>query len=100
MPRRLGLKKILTRTPERMAILLLIAAIATFAAWLTGLATLFTGKATDFQAHSAKFTRALSIVFLGREAIKKQLNFSISQLIKAFDVLLQMLANAQLEQNI
>jgi len=33
----LGLKNSLTRTPERMAILLLIAAIATFAAWLSGI---------------------------------------------------------------
>lgn len=94
----LGLKKSLTRTPERMAILLLIAAIATFAAWLAGIATILTNTASDFQAHSAKFTRSLSIVFLGREAIKKQCHFSRTQLDKAFGFLLQLLINTQLEQ--
>jgi hypothetical protein len=67
----LGLKNSLTRTPKRMAILLLIAAIATFAAWLAGLISTLIGKARDFQAHSAKFTRSLSMVYLGREIIKK-----------------------------
>jgi hypothetical protein len=93
----LGLKNSLTRTPERMTVLLLIAAIATFAAWLAGLVTIFTGNATDFQAHSAKFTRSLSIVFLGREAIKKQLIIDKSQFMKALDILLQMVINTQLE---
>ena len=96
----LGLKDSLTRTPQRMAILLLIAAIATFAAWLAGLVTTYTGKASDFQAHSAKFTRSLSIVFLGREAIKKQLTLSLSQLINAFSILLQMVIETQLEQGV
>ena len=93
----LGLKNSLTRTPERMTVLLLIAAIATFAAWLAGLVTIFTGNATDFQAHSAKFTRSLSIVFLGREAIKKQLIIAKSQFMKALDILLQTVINTQLE---
>lgn len=96
----LGLKDSLTRTPERMAILLLIAAIATFAAWLAGIVTTYTGKASDFQAHSAKFTRSLSMVFLGREAIKKQLKLSLSQLIKAFSILLQMVIETQLERGV
>jgi hypothetical protein len=96
----LGLRDSLTRTPERMAILLLIAAIATFAAWLAGISTMNQGKATDFQAHSAKFTTSLSIVYLGREVIKKQFHFSNSELILAKDLLLQMVVNTQLEQGI
>lgn len=67
----LGLKKSLTQCAKRMNILLLIAALATFAAWLGGLFTITMGKAADFQAHSAKFTTVLSTVFLGREALKK-----------------------------
>ena len=96
----LGLKKSLTRTPERMNVLVLIAAIATFAAWLVGVLTTFTGKAADFQAHSAKFTRSLSFVFLGREAIKKEAHFSRTLLAKAFELLLQMIAETQWEQGI
>jgi len=94
----LGLKGSLTRTSERMAILLLIAAIATFAAWLAGICAIHQGKAADFQAHSAKFTTSLSIVYLGREVIKKQLYLSSRELIFALEKLLQIVINTQLEQ--
>lgn len=72
----LGLKNSLTRSSQRMNILLLIAAIATFATWLSGLYIKSIGKAADFQAHSAKFTSALSYVFLGRGALKKNIPMS------------------------
>ena len=87
----LGLKKSLTKEPQRMAILLLIAAIATFAAWLAGLITLMMGKASDFQAHSAKFTQSLSIVYLGREALRKGLMISKEQLINSLSKLISMI---------
>jgi len=96
----LGLKNSLTRSPERMDILLLIAAIATWAAWLAGLITLLAGNAADFQAHSAKFTHSLSIVYLGREAIKKQLLISHAQLLNALKTLAVMVLNAQLEKGL
>ena len=96
----LGLANSLTRTPERMNILLLIAAIATFIAWLTGLITTLIGKAADFQAHSAKFTRSLSLVYLGREAIKKKVIISKSQFINAIDLLLQIVIKTQLEKGV
>lgn len=95
----LGLKKSLTKAPERMAILLLIAAIATWAAWLAGLITLLTGKAADFQAHSAKFTQSLSVVYLGRESLKKELIVSHAQLVKAINSLATMVIDAQLEKH-
>jgi len=94
----LGLKNSLTRTPERMGILLLIAAIATFAAWCAGINTIQQAKAADFQAHSAKFTTSLSTVFLGREVIKKQGFISNSEWVLAGKILLQMVINTQLEQ--
>lgn len=70
----LGLRNSLTQSPQRMNILLLIAAIATFVAWLAGLFIKSIGKAPDFQAQSAKFTSALSYVFLGRRALCKGLD--------------------------
>lgn len=96
----LGLKKSLTKAPERMDILLLIAAIATFAAWIAGLVTQMMGKASDFQAHSAKFTRSLSIVYLGREALKKQLVISRAQLLNACKLLSKMVIETQLEKGL
>ena len=91
----LGLKNSLTLSPQRMNILLLIGAIANFIAWLAGLFIKSIGKAADFQAHSAKFTSALSYVFLGRRVLKKKLPMSQVQ----FESTLEMLAqNAVLVQ--
>ena len=75
----LGLKNSLTCCPQRMDILLLIAAIATLAAWIAGLFTKSNGNASHFQAHSAKFTSALSYVFLGRRVLKKGLDITKEQ---------------------
>ena len=89
----LGLKNSLSRSPGRVAILLLIAALATFSAWLAGLFTTYIGRASEFQAHSAKFTSALSKVFLGRQALKK--GFKIT--MKQFHLMLKMLYQLSLE---
>ncbi|MDP3562406.1 MAG: IS4 family transposase [Legionellaceae bacterium] len=94
----LGLKNSLTRSPERMAILLLIAAIATWAAWLAGIITILAGNASDFQAHSARFTRSLFTVYLGREAIKKKLIVSTLNMVNAIKTLASMVIEAQLEK--
>lgn len=95
-----GLKHSLTKRPERMAILLLIAAIATFAAWLAGIITTLKGNASDFQAHSAKFTNSLSMVYLGREALKKKLIVSKLQFLNAINTLASMVLEAQLENHV
>ena len=83
-----------------MNILLLIAAIATLSAWLAGFAIKLAGKALDFQAHSAKVTNALSVVYLGREVIKKQLVMSYSQFIDAVNALSKMIINTQLDYSL
>ena len=83
-----------------MTILLLIAAIATWAAWLAGLITTLKGNASDFQAHSAKFTNSLSMVYLGREAIKKKLIVSTLQVANAIKTLASMVIEAQLEKHV
>ena len=95
-----GLKHSLTKSPERMAILLLIAAIATWAAWIAGLITTLKGDASDFQAHSAKFTNSLSMVYLGREALKKKLIVSILHMVNAIKTLASMVIEAQLEKHV
>lgn len=83
----LGLKNSLTRCPQRMNILLLIAAIATLAAWLAGLFVKNNGKASDFQAQSAKITSAISTVFLGRRALIKGFAISPEQFHHTFNLL-------------
>jgi len=83
----LGLKDSLTQCPQRMNILLLIGALATFAAWLAGLFIKSIGIAADFQAQSAKFTAALSIVFLGRRALKKKFTMHQHEFERALEML-------------
>lgn len=94
----LGLKKSLSRCTDRVGILLLIAAIATFAAWLAGVYTTFIGKASDFQAHSAKFTSALSKVYLGRQVLKRKFSITKKQLDYALEQLYLIAVNTQFEQ--
>lgn len=94
----LGLKNSLTRDVQRTNILLLIAAIATLAAWLAGLITTLRKSASDFQAHSAKFTSVLSIVFLGRRAIKKGLTMTSHEGKVVFSLLYECVLNAQIEK--
>lgn len=93
----LGLKNSLTQSAHRMNILLLIAAIATFTAWLAGLFIKSIGQAADFQSHSAKFTSALSYVFLGRRALKNNIVMSQKEFEKTLNMLLQCAADAQQE---
>jgi Transposase DDE domain len=93
-----GLKDSITRSAQRMNILLLIAAIATLIAWLAGLITKYRGNAADFQAHSAKFTRALSLVFLGRRAIKKGLSMNQREFEFAINLLYQCAIQTQNEK--
>lgn len=92
-----GLKDSLTYTPERMKVLLLIAAIATFACWLAGIFTRIKGKASEFQAHSSKSKGVLSLVFLGREVLKTGLKIGKRQFERTLNLLSQFAAAAQLE---
>ena len=93
----LGLKRSLSRSTGRLNVLLLIAAIATFAAWLVGLLIIHQGRWADFQTHSAKVTSALSKVYLGREAFKKGINLTKRQFNQVLYALYQLSLTIQLE---
>lgn len=85
-----------TKSVERMSILLLIAAISTFLCWLAGITVKVRGKAADYQAHSAKFTHALSVVFLGCEALRNMLYMKIDD-YKDGLLLMRQLANGKFQ---
>ena len=67
-------------------------------AWLAGLITKLRGQAADFQAHSAKSTSALSLVFLGRRAIKKELSMNQQEFDIALELLYQSAVQTQKER--
>lgn len=74
-----GLSESRTRSPERMKILLLIGALATFTCWLAGAYAEVGGMASDFQVQSAKFKRSISLVYLGKEILKRGLKLTKQQ---------------------
>ncbi|QEY51621.1 hypothetical protein [Legionella longbeachae] len=78
-----------------MNILLLVAAIATFAAWLAGLHIKSIGKVSDFQAHFAKSALALSIVFPGKHVLKKKLLVTQESFQSLLKILYQCAIQAQ-----
>lgn len=67
----IGLSKSLTRNTQRLSILLLIGAIASFALWLLGLATELKGLHRQYQANTAK-KRVLSLITLGLNILKQK----------------------------
>jgi hypothetical protein len=92
-----GLKESRSRSTERMKILLLIAAIATFACWLAGIFMREKGNDSAFQAQSSKHKGVLSIVYLGREALKEGIRIGKRQFEKLLQLLFDINNAAQLE---
>ena len=79
-----------------MQVLLLIAAIASYAAWVVGLFVTSQGAAQDYQAHSAKVRTSLSKIYLGCEALKKQIAIPWSGFLHASQALAQLVVTVQL----
>lgn len=92
-----GLKESRTRSPERMKILLLISALATFACWLAAIVTRQAGMAADYQAHSSKFKSVLSWVYLGREALKKRIKITTKQFTSILLLMIHVAESIKLE---
>ncbi len=68
----MGLENHRCNNVQRMAILLLIAMLALFVAWLMGKALELSGKHPDYQANSVKNRTVLSTIFLGLRVIDSQ----------------------------
>ena len=66
----------LGRNAARVANLLLIAALATFALWLTGLAAIQHGLDRGLQANTERRRRVLSVPFIGKRLIAQRFPFS------------------------
>lgn len=70
----LGLNYTRTRNVERLAILLLIGAIAIWLLWLIGLAAERKQLQYDYQANTIKTHRVLSLIFLALQVIEHECN--------------------------
>lgn len=81
----LALRENLGKRPRRVAVLLLLNALATLALWLTGLAGERNGLTRGLQANTQRRTRVLSIIFVGTRLIERGCPFSPSQWRTAVD---------------
>jgi len=70
--RELALRYARTERPERLEVLLLIAALAMLALWLVGIAAKSLGWTARFQANTIRHRDVLSTVFLARAVLKTQ----------------------------
>lgn len=79
-----GLEHSRTRCPKRMAVLLLINAMTAIQCWIAGIAMIKQGRAQDYQVQSAKIKNAISIPFLGRQALRRKYRISNRMFNDAF----------------
>ena len=85
----IGFELNLSRSAERLQILLLVAMIATFVLWLLGMAARNSQQHLQYQANTVKDRQVLSAIYLGlRVATDRRFEFNISDL-KAVTTLLR-----------
>jgi hypothetical protein len=77
----IGFELNLSRSAERLQILLLVAMIATFVLWLLGMAARNSQQHLQYQANTVKDRQVLSAIYLGlRVATDRRFEFNLSEL--------------------
>ena len=66
-----GLAASQTRKPHRLALLLLIGALALFVLWLVGQVAVHRNLSPQYQANTTTHRRVLSVVYLGQQVIRR-----------------------------
>ena len=82
-----GFRHAYSRSLKRIVILLLVAMLASFVAWLTGYVIEQKKQHFQFQVNSVKSKRVLSLFFLGCRAINRQIEVKISELFGALQAM-------------
>ena len=75
----------LGRNPRRLAILLLLGALATLALWVLGLYACQSGIGRTLQANTVTDKPVLSVVFIGQRLVARSLDISKSEFTKALE---------------
>ena len=90
----MGFELNLTRSAERLQVLLLIAMVATLVLWLLGMSARASGQHRQYQANTIKTRQVLSAVYLGlRIANDRRFRFYMDDLKAAGAVLLDIVAS-------
>lgn len=80
-----GLEDAYSKKINRIEILLLIAMLASFIAWLTGWIAEKKGLHYQFQSNTTKNRRVLSLFFLGCQIIKRKIKIPLCAILAAID---------------
>jgi hypothetical protein len=80
-----GFENAHTQGIKRIEILLLIAMLASFIAWLTGWVAERMGLQYQFQSNTTKNRRVLSLFFLGCQVIRRKVRISVNDLMTALE---------------
>lgn len=78
-----GFENAYSNKPARIEILLLIAMLAAFIAWITGFVAEKNGLHFQFQSNTVKNRRVLSLFFLGCQVIRRKIDIPITMLENA-----------------
>lgn len=77
----IGFELNLTRSAQRLQILLLVAMVATFVLWVLGMAARHSGQHLQYQANTVKDRHVLSVIYLGlRIANDRRFKFSLNEI--------------------
>jgi Transposase DDE domain len=87
-----GFENAYTQGIKRIEILLLIAMLASFIAWLTGWVAEKMGLHYQFQSNTTKNRRVLSLFFLGCQVIRRKIRILVGDLIAALEANLDYVA--------
>ena len=80
-----GFENAYSQDIKRIEVLLLIAMLASFIAWLTGVVVERKKLHYGFQSNTTKNRRVLSLFFVGCQAIKRKIRIRVSEFISAID---------------
>lgn len=84
----IGFELNLSRSKNRLQVLLLIAMVATFILWLLGMAARKSQQHLSYQANTVKYRHVLSAVYLGlRVAYDRRFKFNLSELRPVMSIL-------------
>lgn len=80
-----GFENAYSKKRDRIAVLLLIAMLASFIAWLIGWAAEKEGMHYQFQSNTIKNRRVISLFFLGCRIIRRKIKIAMSKIMIAID---------------
>ena len=89
-----GLRYSLSNSARRLEVLLLIAALACLVCWLISLSAKKKNLHLDYQSNSIKHRNVLSVIYLGCQLIRRNEEFSLTELKEAYQEMQNLILEA------